>query len=309
MSSSTRIGKAKRRLSLVFAVSMLFSMFATGTPTVNAQNMGSEDTTISALNTGNEDGSGILVTSDGVPRASIVVSSGDSETLKYAAEELQYHVKKVSGATLPISTELADNNKFTASFVSDDITAVVSGYYPVELLLKNPTENSYEVSINQENVTDGMPTLTIRGTNEIGGTVSVDANSEVRVSGVVYVQDANAFSVYPLSVKFSDGTSELGTDTLNVGGASTASLLLNGDFEQLTKAGDKIAWWNAPDENFEISTDDVHSGKQAWKLKRVLNSKYGTWIKTKANTSYKISFWAKAAEAADFNVIISECLD
>ncbi|HUS80184.1 MAG TPA: hypothetical protein VM283_02885, partial [Armatimonadota bacterium] len=49
----------------------------------------------------------LQIVADGQPRVSIVVPDQPLPVVQYAAEELQYHVRRASGAELPIVAESA----------------------------------------------------------------------------------------------------------------------------------------------------------------------------------------------------------
>lgn len=51
----------------------------------------------------------VLLTENGMPRATIVLPAGASEVVSFAAEELQKYLKKISGATLPIQAGKAES--------------------------------------------------------------------------------------------------------------------------------------------------------------------------------------------------------
>ncbi|GMU54095.1 MAG: hypothetical protein AMXMBFR33_32410 [Candidatus Xenobia bacterium] len=48
---------------------------------------------------------GLVLTEDGQPRATIVLAAAPSEKARLAAQELQTYVRKISGATLPVTTD------------------------------------------------------------------------------------------------------------------------------------------------------------------------------------------------------------
>ena len=265
-----------RAISLILACAMLFPMFCTNASAVSDQSA---------------DPSGAYIVENGNPIAAITVPADASDMEKYAAEELQYHVEKVSGTQLPMGLAL------TASFVESSITAENAGYHPVELLLQNPTEETYTVTIEQTAVQAGLPSLTVRGTNEIDGLVTIAPKTQVTVSGVVYVEDLFAFIEYPLSVQVLSGESELANATLNViSGPGADSLLKNGDFELVWNNAAFNNWQLASD-RFAIETTDVHNGSYAVKLTGGGHG-YGAFLDTKLNTSYMVSFWAKGAGAS-----------
>ncbi|MDD5705189.1 MAG: hypothetical protein PHR35_04645, partial [Kiritimatiellae bacterium] len=49
----------------------------------------------------------LTLTRDGAPAAAIVLAEKPTKAAQFAAHELQWHVKAISGATLPIQTESA----------------------------------------------------------------------------------------------------------------------------------------------------------------------------------------------------------
>jgi hypothetical protein len=51
-----------------------------------------------------------LLTENGIAKAHIVLSADAGETLRYAAEELVYHIKKVTGADITVSETVQENS-------------------------------------------------------------------------------------------------------------------------------------------------------------------------------------------------------
>lgn len=87
MKITTQICGLRRFLSVLIALYLLLAL----TP-INLH-----------LNTSAAEATGILITDNGKPAATIVVPEVASAMEMLAAEELQYHIEKVSGANLPIS--------------------------------------------------------------------------------------------------------------------------------------------------------------------------------------------------------------
>jgi len=50
----------------------------------------------------------VEIVKEGIPKAKIVISSQPTKVSQFAAYELQYHIKKITGAKLPI---VKDNEK------------------------------------------------------------------------------------------------------------------------------------------------------------------------------------------------------
>ncbi len=99
----------KRLLSLILAALLTASAFTACTDATveetDAVETAVPETTVPEVTVNPN-----LVTENGAAKAHIVVAEGGDVLLTYAAEELAYHVKKVSGAELPVVTTAATDS-------------------------------------------------------------------------------------------------------------------------------------------------------------------------------------------------------
>ena len=285
----------KKCLSLTLAISLLVTTGFTGASAVSDspdfQPQVSTDNT-AANRTDN------ILTQDGLPNAHIVVPSGASQMEYYAAEELQTHVKLVSGATLPISTKDMEATDFSASLSPSAVSATEKGYYPVELTIKNPTDQSMLLTLTQDNPVPGMPTVTFRGSDDLeDGQIQLSPYSEVLVSGLVTVENPSAFGNYTLIVHVIHNGETLQSLPLQVSGLG--SMLSNAGFE----SGDQ--GWTL-DDSATVDSTQSHSGEASLKISGTSSPAYTDKLALQSGNLYSLSFWAKAEEAAEIYAKVSD---
>jgi len=160
----------------------------------------------------------VLLTDNGVPTSQILLSDSASDMEKYAASELQYHAKLVSGATLPIVTQASSGAGFSATVIEDTITTVTGTYhYPVQVQLENPTNEALTVTLSQLNAVDGQPVVSFRGAEGMEeGQVTMAAHSNMIVNGIVTVPNATSFRETTVQVAVTNNSGTLETLELTI---------------------------------------------------------------------------------------------
>lgn len=238
-----------------------------------------------------------LLTRDGLPNGHIVLPSGASEMERYAAQELQSHINLVSGATLPITTKDLEESDFTASLSPAAVSAPEIGYYPVELTLRNPTDQSMLLTLKQTNTADGMPTVAFRGSDGLEeGQVQLNAYSELLVSGLVTVTDVSSFGSYAITLDILHLGSTLETLRLEVSGHG--SLINNAGFESGADG------WTL--DGAKVDSTESHSGQASLKVSGAAAPAYSEKLALQSGDLYHLGFFAKTDASGEIYAKIGD---
>ena len=273
---------SKKRLTKAISLLLTFAMLLT----------------IGAINVRAADA--LALVENGVANAHIIVPSGASDIEKYAAEELRYHMELVSGVEVPITVTNMDATDFSSDFTESRIDTPSADWYPVKLNLKNPTENSLVLKVNQTNAAEGMPSLVIRGTDGYGeGEVFVNAGAVVQVSGLVKVPDPINFGKFTLKADVTTSITAPPTviDSVSIDLIGTGNYVTNGGMEDATG----LTMGSAG----SIDSSERHGGEASLKIKNgeviVEND-----LELQSGNLYRLSFWVKTAGDAQLYAAVSD---
>lgn len=273
---------SKKRLTKAISLLLTFAMLLT----------------IGAINVRAADA--LALVENGVANAHIIVPSGASDIEKYAAEELRYHMELVSGVEVPITVTNMDATDFSSDFTESRIDTPSADWYPVKLNLKNPTENSLVLKVNQTNAAEGMPSLVIRGTDGYGeGEVFVNAGAVVQVSGLVKVPDPINFGKFTLEADVTTSITAPPTviDSVSIDLIGTGNYVTNGGMEDATG----LTMGSAG----SIDSSERHGGEASLKIKNgeviVEND-----LELQSGNLYRLSFWVKTAGDAQLYAAVSD---
>ncbi|MBE6598430.1 MAG: DUF4838 domain-containing protein [Ruminococcaceae bacterium] len=158
----------KRIIALMLSLLLLSPYLISCDTTSTDETTGTEETVETAANTGDTHTNSDNITEDGKATSHIVVAEGADKLLAYAAEELRYHIEKVSGANLPVVTE-----------ANDDSTAIV---------IATPESCPELEKLFPEDLA-WLTTLTEEGTVKRYGS---DGFAIRRIGGVIYIFGATA---------------------------------------------------------------------------------------------------------------------
>lgn len=251
----------------------------------------------------------VYLTENGAAASQILLPATASDMEEYAAAELQYHAKLVSGATLPIVTQTIGGVGFSASVIGGKITTVTGTYhYPVEVQLENPTEEALTLTLSQLGPADGQPVVSFRG--EAGmeeGQVTLDAGSNMVVSGIVTVPNATTFKEKTIQVAVSNGSETLETlDLTIIGRLSGIGTALNDGFEadiddwsMVTEESDAPSEPEEPTapENVKLDSEVGNTVAGSMKIEGAGTASYGSKLTLVSGNLYKLTFSAKADAA------------
>ena len=273
---------SKKRLTKAISLLLTFAMLLT----IGAVNVRAADA--------------LVLVENGVANAHIIVPSGASDIEKYAAEELRYHMELVSGVEVPITVTNMDATVFSSDFTESRIDTPSAGWYPVKLNLKNPTENSLVLKVNQTNAAEGMPSLVIRGTDGYGeGEVFVNAGAVVQVSGLVKVPDPINFGKFTLEA---DVTTSIAAPPTVI---ASVSIDLIGTGNYVTNDGMEDATGLTMGSAGSIDSSERHGGEASLKIKNgeviVEND-----LELQSGNLYRLSFWVKTAGDAQLYAAVSD---
>ena len=273
---------SKKRLTKAISLLLTFAMLLT----------------IGAINVRAADA--LALVENGVANAHIIVPSDASDIEKYAAEELRYHMELVSGVEVPITVTNMDATDFSSDFTESRIDTPSADWYPVKLNLKNPTENSLVLKVNQTNAAEGMPSLVIRGTDGYGeGEVFVNAGAVVQVSGLVKVPDPINFGKFTLEA---DVTTSITAPPTVI---ASVSIDLIGTGNYVTNDGMEDATGLTMGSAGSIDSSERHGGEASLKIKNgeviVEND-----LELQSGNLYRLSFWVKTAGDAQLYAAVSD---
>ena len=273
---------SKKRLTKAISLLLTFAMLLT----------------IGAINVRAADA--LVLVENGVANAHIIVPSDASDIEKYAAEELRYHMELVSGVEVPITVTNMDATDFSSDFTESRIDTPSADWYPVKLNLKNPTENSLVLKVNQTNAAEGMPSLVIRGTDGYGeGEVFVNAGAVVQVSGLVKVPDPINFGKFTLEA---DVTTSITAPPTVI---ASVSIDLIGTGNYVTNDGMEDATGLTMGSAGSIDSSERHGGEASLKIKNgeviVEND-----LELQSGNLYRLSFWVKTAGDAQLYAAVSD---
>lgn len=273
---------SKKRLTKAISLLLTFAMLLT----IGAVNVRAADA--------------LALVENGVANAHIIVPSDASDIEKYAAEELRYHMELVSGVEVPITVTDMDATDFSSNFTESRIDTPSADWYPVKLNLKNPTENSLVLKVNQTNAAEGMPSLVIRGTDGYGeGEVFVDAGAVVQVSGLVKVPDPINFGKFTLEADVTTSITAPPTviDSVSIDLIGTGNYVTNDGMEDATG----LTMGSAG----SIDSSERHGGEASLKIKNgeviVEND-----LELQSGNLYRLSFWVKTAGDAQLYAAVSD---
>lgn len=273
---------SKKRLTKAISLLLTFAMLLT----IGAVNVRAADA--------------LALVENGVANAHIIVPSDASDIEKYAAEELRYHMELVSGVEVPITVTKMDATNFSSDFTESRIDTPSADWYPVKLNLKNPTENSLVLKVNQTNAAEGMPSLVIRGTDGYGeGEVFVDAGAVVQVSGLVKVPDPINFGKFTLEADVTTSITAPPTviDSVSIDLIGTGNYVTNDGMEDATG----LTMGSAG----SIDSSERHGGEASLKIKNgeviVEND-----LELQSGNLYRLSFWVKTAGDAQLYAAVSD---
>ena len=273
---------SKKRLTKAISLLLTFAMLLT----IGAVNVRAADA--------------LVLVENGVANAHIIVPSDASDIEKYAAEELRYHMELVSGVEVPITVTNMDATDFSSDFTESRIDTPSADWYPVKLNLKNPTENSLVLKVNQTNAAEGMPSLVIRGTDGYGeGEVFVNAGAVVQVSGLVKVPDPINFGKFTLEA---DVTTSITAPPTVI---ASVSIDLIGTGNYVTNDGMEDATGLTMGSAGSIDSSERHGGEASLKIKNgeviVEND-----LELQSGNLYRLSFWVKTAGDAQLYAAVSD---
>ena len=273
---------SKKRLTKAISLLLTFAMLLT----IGAVNVRAADA--------------LVLVENGVANAHIIVPFDASDIEKYAAEELRYHMELVSGVEVPITVTNMDATDFSSDFTESRIDTPSADWYPVKLNLKNPTENSLVLKVNQTNAAEGMPSLVIRGTDGYGeGEVFVNAGAVVQVSGLVKVPDPINFGKFTLEA---DVTTSITAPPTVI---ASVSIDLIGTGNYVTNDGMEDATGLTMGSAGSIDSSERHGGEASLKIKNgeviVEND-----LELQSGNLYRLSFWVKTAGDAQLYAAVSD---
>lgn len=273
---------SKKRLTKAISLLLTFAMLLT----IGAVNVRAADA--------------LALVENGVANAHIIVPSDASDIEQYAAEELRYHMELVSGVEVPITVTNMDATDFSSDFTESRIDTPSADWYPVKLNLKNPTENSLVLKVNQTNAAEGMPSLVIRGTDGYGeGEVFVNAGAVVQVSGLVKVPDPINFGKFTLEA---DVTTSITAPPTVI---ASVSIDLIGTGNYVTNDGMEDATGLTMGSAGSIDSSERHGGEASLKIKNgeviVEND-----LELQSGNLYRLSFWVKTAGDAQLYAAVSD---
>ena len=217
---------------------------------------------------------------EGVPQAHIMLMEDATGLEKQAADELQAHVELVSGVTLPIDTMDPADFDFSASYAPGVVSTPEKGYYPVEITLRNPSSEAMVVTLETAADGEAEPTITVRGDEGDNTAVTVQANSQVRVSAMVTVENAESFGMCDIDLQVKEGGEVL--DTLSIEVAGLGNNVSDGGFETADNS-----WTGGEASNLTAKT-----GAASYKFssEAVMNKA----LPLRSGGLYYLSFYAKA---------------
>lgn len=273
---------SKKRLTKAISLLLTFAMLLT----IGAVNVRAADA--------------LVLVENGVANAHIIVPSDASDIEQYAAEELRYHMELVSGVEVPITVTNMDATDFSSDFTESRIDTPSADWYPVKLNLKNPTENSLVLKVNQTNAAEGMPSLVIRGTDGYGeGEVFVNAGAVVQISGLVKVPDPINFGKFTLEA---DVTTSITAPPTVI---ASVSIDLIGTGNYVTNDGMEDATGLTMGSAGSIDSSERHGGEASLKIKNgeviVEND-----LELQSGNLYRLSFWVKTAGDAQLYAAVSD---
>ncbi|MGD7708087.1 DUF4838 domain-containing protein [Microlunatus sp. Y2014] len=236
---------------------------------------------------------------DGRARGLIVISADAADLETRAAEELQEHVRLVSGADVPVLRGDPTRLAVEASLMPGRLVAPRPGHHEIRAVVTNPSTRAVRVTVSVPAEPDGlhvefrMPSrpliLAARSSVAISGRVTVlqHADPEVHEISVTVTAEPGQTSTLPLVVDH-----------------SLANLLSNPGIEDATF----LPWYRTT--HFTPDTTVAHSGTTSIRFSGWdgATSGYERGLKFTGGRAYRLTFWGRrdAGSTSDVRLRLSE---
>jgi hypothetical protein len=232
--------------------------------------------------------SGSYLTVDGQPNSVIMLPHSASEKEAYAAQELQEHIKLVSGADVPILHGEPGDSAIVATLTPSEISTSKVGYYPFTITVNNTTDSSAALTFTHT-APEGAPKVEIRGQDGLAdGQLQLTPHFYAIIHGLVTVDDSTEYGIHNIAITMDSNGELVSNHILKVNYIET-NLLRNPGIEDASFS----PWWETA--SFFPDSTVAHTGNKSIKFTGANGSQSGYNVKlpVQPGYAYKLTFWAK----------------